>query len=69
MTQQRSERDMPPVAPELEGLKIDGRWAVLFSRHDLSCALERHEAIQCRGYSRQDAARIGVNVFLYAVNQ
>lgn len=56
------------IAPEIEGIQIDGRWAVLFSRHDLSCALERHEAIQCRGYSREDAARIGVNVFLYSIN-
>ncbi len=55
--------------PQLEGIELDGRWAVLFSPLDLSCALERHEAIQCRGYSRQDAARIGVNVIQYVVNQ
>ena len=26
------------VPPELEGIRIDGRWAVIFSRYDLSCA-------------------------------
>ncbi|TWT90964.1 Prenyltransferase and squalene oxidase repeat protein [Pseudobythopirellula maris] len=57
------------VAPRFEGIEIDGRWAVLFSPYDLSCALESHEAIECRGYRKQDAARLGVNVLLYVVNQ
>ncbi|MEM6331128.1 MAG: DUF4159 domain-containing protein [Planctomycetota bacterium] len=57
------------VAPQLEGVKINGRWRVIFSPLDLSCALERHEAVECRGYSREDAARIGLNVLLYSLNQ
>ena len=57
------------VSPQLEGLRINGRWAVLFSPLDLSCALESHEAIQCRGYRREDAVRIGLNVLLYSINQ
>ena len=57
------------TTPLLEGLRIDGRWAVIFSPYDLSCALERHEAIECRGYRREDAARIGLNVLLYSINQ
>lgn len=56
-------------APLLEGVKVEGRWAVVFSPYDLSCALEQHEAIQCRGYSKEDAARIGLNVLLYSLNQ
>jgi hypothetical protein len=55
------------VAPELEGVEIDGRMAVVFSPYDISCALEQHEALQCRGYTRADAARIALNVFLYAL--
>ena len=57
------------VAPQLEGIQVGGRWRVIFSPQDLSCALERHEAVECRGYSREDAARIGLNVLLYSVNQ
>lgn len=57
------------VPPQLEGIKINGRWRVIFSPQDLSCALERHEAVECRGYSREDAARLGLNVLLYSVNQ
>jgi hypothetical protein len=56
-------------APVLEGLRLDDRWAVIFSPYDLSCALEQHEAVQCRGYSKEDAARIGLNVLLYSINQ
>jgi hypothetical protein len=57
------------VEPQLEGISVDGRWVVIFSPYDISCALEEHEAIGCRGYSRQDAARIGLNVLLYSLNQ
>ena len=55
------------VEPELEGIRIKGRWAVIFSPYDISCALEQHEALECRGYSREDAARIGLNVLMYAL--
>jgi hypothetical protein len=57
------------VDPQLEGISIGGRWAVIFSPYDISCALEEHEALGCRGYTRQDAARIGLNVLLYSLNQ
>ncbi|MGL4513944.1 MAG: DUF4159 domain-containing protein [Lacipirellulaceae bacterium] len=57
------------TAPLLEGIKVAGRWAVILSPYDLSCALERHEAIECRGYRKEDAARIGLNVLLYSINQ
>jgi len=57
------------VEPQLEGIKLDGRWAVIFSPYDISCALESREAIGCRGYTQKDAARIGLNVLLYSLNQ
>jgi hypothetical protein len=53
------------VAPQLEGIEIDGRLAVVFSPVDLSCALENASATQCRGYSRDSAIKIGTNVILY----
>ncbi len=58
-----------PVEPQLEGIQLDGRWAIIFSPYDISCALESHEALGCRGYTQQDAARIGLNVLLYSLNQ
>jgi hypothetical protein len=56
------------VPPELDGIAIDGRLAVIFSPYDISCALEQHEALQCRGYTREDAARIALNVLLYSLS-
>ncbi|HEX3871557.1 MAG TPA: DUF4159 domain-containing protein [Pirellulales bacterium] len=55
------------VEPDLEGVKIGDQYGVIFSPHDLSCALERHETLECPGYSRDDAARIGLNVILYSL--
>ena len=57
------------VEPLLEGIRLGDRWAVIFSPYDISCALEDHEAFGCRGYTRGDAARIGLNVLLYLLNQ
>ena len=42
---------------------------MIFSPYDLSCALEKHDSLECRGYTREDAARIGLNVVLYSLQQ
>jgi len=55
--------------PLLEGVEIDGRLAVVFSPYDISCAMENHASMECKGYIKADAARIGVNVVLYALQQ
>jgi hypothetical protein len=55
------------VPPELEGIEVGGRFGVIFSRYDLSCALERQNSLECVGYSRDDAARIGINVVLFSL--
>jgi hypothetical protein len=57
------------VPPELEGIKFDDRWGVIFSPYDLSCALEKRDSLECRGYLREDAAKIGLNVILYSLQQ
>ncbi|MHC4179942.1 MAG: DUF4159 domain-containing protein, partial [Planctomycetota bacterium] len=57
------------VPPELEGIKFDDRWGVIFSKYDISCALEKRDSLECRGYLREDAARIGLNVLLYSLQQ
>ena len=55
------------VPPQLEGLFIDGRIVVILSKYDLSCAMESASASQCKGYLKEDAAKIGVNVLMYAL--
>ena len=48
---------------------IDDRYSVIFSPYDISGALENHESLECLGYARRDAARIGLNVLLYALHR
>jgi hypothetical protein len=55
--------------PYLEGIKLGDRYAVIYSPFDISCALENHESLECEGYTRRDAARIGLNVLLYSFHQ
>lgn len=57
------------IEPLLEGLEIDGRYAVVFSPYDLSCALENSQSLECKGYIRDDAARLGANIVLYALGE
>ncbi|MEM8681455.1 MAG: DUF4159 domain-containing protein, partial [Planctomycetota bacterium] len=57
------------VAPEFEGIAFDGRYGVVFSPYDLSCALENHVSMECTGYTREDAAKLGINVILYAMQE
>ena len=55
--------------PVLEGIKIDNRYAVIYSKYDISCALERQASLACAGYIEEDAYRIAVNIILYAMLQ
>lgn len=57
------------TAPRLETLEVNGRTAVVFSPFDISCALENHASLECKGYIKEDAARIAVNVLLFALQQ
>ncbi|MBN1911337.1 MAG: DUF4159 domain-containing protein [Pirellulales bacterium] len=57
------------VPPTLEGIQLDGRWAVVFSPYDVSCALEKHNSLECQGYDRDDAANIALNVVLYSLQE
>lgn len=59
--------DVVQAPPELEGLQFGTRYGVVFSKYDLSCALERQNSLECAGYSRDDAAKIGINIILYSL--
>ncbi len=51
--------------PALEGVQIKGRWAVIYSRWDIGCALEKHKSPQCLGHDYESAVRIGRAAVLY----
>lgn len=57
------------IKPLLEAVEIDGRLAVVFSPYDISCALLNHASLECRGYVPQDAASLGLNIVLFALQQ
>ncbi|WP_435018880.1 DUF4159 domain-containing protein [Tundrisphaera sp. TA3] len=52
--------------PLLEGIKINGRWAVIYSKYDIGCSLERHQGLDCKGYAYESAMRIAANIVIYS---
>jgi len=55
--------------PYLEGIKIGDKYAVVYSKYDLSCALERQSSASCAGYPTEDAVKIAVNIVVYGLLQ
>jgi hypothetical protein len=54
---------------QLEGIKVNGRWAVIYSRYDIGCALEKHASSDCKGYDHDSAVRLGAAAVLYALKK
>jgi hypothetical protein len=52
--------------PELEGIKINNHWAIIYSKYDIGCALERHTGIECKGYIHESAVKIAANIVIYS---
>jgi len=63
------EQEMRTYAPMLEGIKLDGRWVVIYSKYDIGCALEGHKSSDCLGHDKDGALRIGAAVVLYALKR
>ena len=57
------------IPPFLEGIEIDGRYVVIYSRYDISCALENQASLACNGYEEADALKIAINIILYSMLQ
>ena len=57
------------VAPALEGVKVDGRWVLIYSKYDLGCALEGHKSSDCLGHTRDSALQIATAAVLYALKR
>ena len=53
------------MAPALEGIKINNRWVVLYSKYDIGCALERHQSSECLGYDTGSAFKLAGAAALY----
>jgi hypothetical protein len=59
-------RDVPPF---LEGIKLHNRWAVIYSKYDIGCALEKHQSTDCLGHDYPSAVKLGTAVVLYALTR
>lgn len=57
------------VEPFFEGIEIDGKFVVIYSKYDISCALERQASVACAGYVHEDAVKLAINVVLYSLLQ
>jgi len=53
--------------PALEGITIDGKLAVIYSRFDLGDGWEMFPHPFSRGYESKDALNIGTNILVYAL--
>jgi hypothetical protein len=52
--------------PQLEGVKINDHWVIIYSKFDIGCALERHSGIDCKGYVHSSAVKIAANIVIYS---
>ncbi|MBY0586454.1 DUF4159 domain-containing protein [bacterium] len=55
--------------PSLEGVEVDGRYVVIYSKYDLGCALQKQQSKDCKGYTHESALQIASNIALYALKQ
>jgi hypothetical protein len=52
--------------PQLEGIKVNGHWAIIYSKYDIGCALEHDQGVNCKGYSHESALKIAANIVIYS---
>jgi hypothetical protein len=59
----------PIVEPALEGIKVDGRWVVIYSKYDIGCALEKHASTECLGHDHESAVKLASAIVMYALKR
>ena len=52
--------------PQLEGIKMNGHWTVIYSKFDISRALEGVNDVNSRGYTPESARKIACNIVIYS---
>ncbi len=57
------------VPPFLEGVRINNRWVIIYSKYDIGCALERHQSSDCLGHDEASALRLASAAVLYALKR
>ena len=57
------------LPPRLEGIKLDGRWVVIYSKYDIGCALEGHKSSDCLGHTPESAKKLAAAAVLYSLKR
>ena len=65
VTQSSSASFFETQPPALEGVKVDGKWVVIYSRYDFGCALEKHTSGDCKGHDHDSALKLAGAAVLY----
>ncbi|MBP3956540.1 DUF4159 domain-containing protein [Gemmata sp. G18] len=63
------EKELRTYPVELEGIKLDGRWVVVYSKYDIGCAIEGHKSADCLGHDKESALRIASAIVLYSLRR
>ena len=63
------EKELRTVPVFLEGIKINGRWVVIYSKYDIGCAIEGHKSADCLGHNKESALRIASAIVLYSLRR
>jgi hypothetical protein len=63
------EKEMRNYPVRLEGIKVGGRWVVVYSKYDIGCAIEGHKSADCLGHDKESALRVAAAVELYSLKR
>jgi hypothetical protein len=61
--------DFRDIVPQLEGIKLQGRWVVIYSKYDIGCALEKHQSTDCLGHDHASALKLASAAIFYALKR
>lgn len=65
----RGQQTIEETSPLLEAVTRGGRFQVIYSKRDITCALEQPLVLGCNGYLPPDAFRITMNILLESLLQ
>ncbi len=52
--------------PELEGVRIDDHWGIIYSKYDIGSVLDRNANIEAKSYTPESAKKIVANIVIYS---
>ena len=64
-----AEAELRSYPVHLEGIKVKGRWVVVYSKYDIGCGIEGHKSADCLGHDKESALRIAAAVVLYSLKR